>query len=454
MAVSGELWSVNLIGKFEVRRPDGKPLRFRTRKAEALVALLALHDGRAVSRQELAESLWPAADRGNQQTNLRQALSIARAAFNDNDAIEGDRAGCRLSLSAWTCDAIEVFEGRSDHPGEALLPAMTEEVFSPWRLEFSQACTEPTDSPALEALPALLDWALSVDPSRILEIAHATPELISALPLDKWERALAMALEAAKHSHRLYPWGSLQLSNVLMWQGKYGDALHHAKVAIQRSEASGDSHTLTSALFIASYLLTMHGRWNRAVDLIESGRRTIDEHRDVFHSRRLDHALGHVHAHRGDIRTALQAMVRNHTPEPEFSEETAWAFRTIHQSCYLAMMGKTQEAWSEYESALTVSKRLAHPLLNTQVLLAKATTLLAENQKDQAIEIFKSLEVQGSKMGATPTLICAVEGIALATDDPIERANRFAQADLLRREHNLPLLPIDRLRLRQAEPGL
>jgi tetratricopeptide (TPR) repeat protein len=451
MAVSGELWSINLIGKFEVRRPDGKPLRFRTRKAEALVALLALHDGRAVSRQELAEALWPGADRNNQQTNLRQALSIARSAFDDNGAIEADRAGCRLNVSGWTCDAIEVFEGRASSAGGALLPAMTEDVFNTWRMEFAQGHLETLEHPAVAALPALLDWAMSVDPSRILEIAHATPELVSALPLSKWERVLGTAVEASKSTHPLFPWGNLQLANVLMWQGKSAEALTYAKVAIGRAEMQGDSHTLTGALFVAAYLLTMQGRWSRAVDLIESGRKAIDERRDVFHGRRLDHALGHVHAHRGDIRTALQAMVRNHISEPEFSEETAWAFRTIHQSCYLALLGKPQEAWSEYESALTVAKRLCHPLLDTQVLLAKANTLLAENKKEQAIEIFKGLEVQGSKIGTMPTVICAIEGIALATEDPIERANRFTQADLLRREHNLPLLPIDRLRLQQAD---
>jgi tetratricopeptide (TPR) repeat protein len=447
VSVSNPSWSVHLIGKFEVKRPDGSLVRFPTRKAEALVALLALHPDRAVPRIDLAEGLWAESDRANQLTNLRQALHLARSAFGNQEAIESDRSGCRLKLPNLVCDAIEVLEGRAEVPKESLLPAMTETVFNDWRVEL--ACLQPElANPApIAALPTLLDWALGFDPPRVLDIAYTTPELISALPLEKWGRTLSTALESNAQKHPLYGWGCLQLANVMMWKGDYRQALANAKLAVRHAEASGDNHTLTGALFTAGYVLTMLGKWNRAAELIDSGRKAVAGRIDIAQERRLDHAMGHVLAHQGDIEGALHAMLRNHTPEPDVAEETAWAFRAVHQSCFLALLGKTQEARKAFNAASAISRRLAHPLLETQILLAKATTLLAENDRAMAISVFQALEKHAKTVGSTPTMIHAVEGIAMATEDPVERANRFAQADILRREHELGLLPIDRMRI-------
>lgn len=445
MSVSNPFWSITLIDKFEVRRPDGSLVRFRTRKAESLVALLALNNGKAIPRTELANQLWPGADRVSQMTSFRQALLLARSAFADGDAIESDRSGCRLNLSSWKCDAIEVLEGRAEYRRGSLLPAMTEDAFDEWRIELACASPEGGELSAAGVLPTLFDWALAYDPPRVLEIAHATPELLSALPLEKWGRTLSISLESAKPNHSLFAWGNLQLANIELWQGQYDLSLEHAKAAMRGAENIGDSKTLTGALFAVAYLLTMRGRWTKALDLLDSGRQMIDERREIFNVRRLDHAFGHAHAHAGDVKTALYKMVKNHGPEPEFNEEVTWTFRASHRSCYLAIAGKTQQAWQAYEAALAIAQRLSHPLVNTQVLLAKATTLLAENEKEKAFQAYKTLKEQAQRLGSLPTATHALEAMGLASDDPAERANYFAQADLIRRNHNLPLLPLDRI---------
>lgn len=78
----------------------------RTRKALALLALLALRAGRSVDRKLLAETLWPESDPATGATNLRQALAILRRTLGeDAEAViaEGKQA-LRLELGASFCD--------------------------------------------------------------------------------------------------------------------------------------------------------------------------------------------------------------------------------------------------------------------------------------------------------------------------------------------------------------
>jgi len=73
--------SLSLFGGFEARIPPGPRLSFQTRKAQALLAYLALPLGRAHPRDKLAALLW--GDRGDEQArrSVRQALYDIRKAL-------------------------------------------------------------------------------------------------------------------------------------------------------------------------------------------------------------------------------------------------------------------------------------------------------------------------------------------------------------------------------------
>ncbi len=59
---------------------DGRPVTFDTRKAIALLALLAV-TGREHSREQLADLLWPEADSAKGRASLRRTLSVTAAAM-------------------------------------------------------------------------------------------------------------------------------------------------------------------------------------------------------------------------------------------------------------------------------------------------------------------------------------------------------------------------------------
>lgn len=75
-------WQARLLGALELQGPAGPPLRqFGGRVTEALFALLALQPGRARSREQLIELLWPGTESEVGRNRLRNALAGLRKAL-------------------------------------------------------------------------------------------------------------------------------------------------------------------------------------------------------------------------------------------------------------------------------------------------------------------------------------------------------------------------------------
>jgi len=111
---------LNVLGRFEAQWSDGEQVEITTKKAQALLAYLAVERARPHTRDHLATMLW--ADTGDERArhNLRQALSKIRGSCDcvvqaSGDCLAIDPAGCAV-------DVIE-FEGlaNSDDPDELQL---------------------------------------------------------------------------------------------------------------------------------------------------------------------------------------------------------------------------------------------------------------------------------------------------------------------------------------------
>jgi DNA-binding SARP family transcriptional activator len=79
--------SIRLLGPPEASI-EGRPLRFGTKKAVALLCYLAA-EGRRHPRRELAELLWPESDERHARTDLRSALAKLRKTLGE-DSTSGD----------------------------------------------------------------------------------------------------------------------------------------------------------------------------------------------------------------------------------------------------------------------------------------------------------------------------------------------------------------------------
>ena len=101
---------IRLLGGFEASLGDGKPLALKGRKTQALLAVLAVSPGTALSREKLTNILW--SDRGDEQArgSLRQALAELRRALGEDDSlyVVADRDSVMLETKHLDCDVVKL----------------------------------------------------------------------------------------------------------------------------------------------------------------------------------------------------------------------------------------------------------------------------------------------------------------------------------------------------------
>lgn len=120
---------INLFGELRVSFGDGRePLtRFRTQKAAALLAYLALHPKQNHGREFLLELFWPDKDEATGRDNLSTTLSTLRRQLEPVGSGTGgllvaDRQNVRLHPAAVSTD-VQTFEQRLDEASRAPNPA-------------------------------------------------------------------------------------------------------------------------------------------------------------------------------------------------------------------------------------------------------------------------------------------------------------------------------------------
>src|SRR5215471_14398364 len=97
---------LRLFGGFQARLRHGPSLRVPTRKAQALLAYLALPCGVAHPRDKLAALLWGDMREGQARTNLRQTLFMLRKALPNgiSESLRIDAVNVALEPATVTVD--------------------------------------------------------------------------------------------------------------------------------------------------------------------------------------------------------------------------------------------------------------------------------------------------------------------------------------------------------------
>ena len=156
--------SLALLGPPVVLR-DGRPVTFDTRKAVALLALLAV-TGREHSREQLADLLWPEADSAKGRASLRRTLSVTAAAMGAGLTIS--RAAVTLELAAVRVDVRE-FESLIARPDAASL----ERAVQLYRDDFLSGFV-------LRGCPDFEEWQVSVSEGLRQALARGLQRLVAA----------------------------------------------------------------------------------------------------------------------------------------------------------------------------------------------------------------------------------------------------------------------------------
>jgi DNA-binding SARP family transcriptional activator len=106
---------VRLLGSLELSDSSGKTLTVPTRKAKALLAMLARQPGAFQSREKLAAVLWPESPEPQSRDSLRQSLKLLRRTLSDHsrDIIVGNADSLALAPSKIWVD-VSQFEQFAD----------------------------------------------------------------------------------------------------------------------------------------------------------------------------------------------------------------------------------------------------------------------------------------------------------------------------------------------------
>ncbi|MEM7226810.1 MAG: BTAD domain-containing putative transcriptional regulator, partial [Pseudomonadota bacterium] len=169
---------ITLLGGFQARLGDGPALALKGRKAQALLALLALSGGTPLTREKLTGLLW--SERGEEQArgSLRQALAELRRALGEGDThyLGADRDSLSLNGANFRCDALDL---------EALVASG----------ELERACAL-YGGPLLDGIsvadPAFEDW-LAAERARFAELAQGALNRLLARQTGAGDSAAAVA---------------------------------------------------------------------------------------------------------------------------------------------------------------------------------------------------------------------------------------------------------------------
>jgi DNA-binding SARP family transcriptional activator len=116
---------LKLLGGFDARLSGGHALAIASRKAQALLAYLAVPAGRRVGRETLTTLLWGETDETAARNNLRQTLFALRRALGDVAAdvlvIEGDAVALGAGVRV---DVADFERGAADRDVEAVAAAV------------------------------------------------------------------------------------------------------------------------------------------------------------------------------------------------------------------------------------------------------------------------------------------------------------------------------------------
>jgi DNA-binding SARP family transcriptional activator/tetratricopeptide (TPR) repeat protein len=148
---------------------DGRPVSFDTKKATAVLALLAV-EGRELSRERLAALLWPETDTSRARASLRRTLSVTTTAVGGG--LKVTRTAVALAPSRVRLDVTD-FEMLSARPGADPL----NRAVRLYRDDFLAGF-------ALRGCPEFDDWQTATADRLRQELAGALERLVAACVAD------------------------------------------------------------------------------------------------------------------------------------------------------------------------------------------------------------------------------------------------------------------------------
>ncbi len=341
-------WSIRMRGGLDVRRPDGSEVSFPTRKAGALLAVLALKQGHAVPRTDLGEILWPNSPPDAQLVSLRQALRHLQISLGETTPVLARRDSCRVETLQIECPDL------GDQTG-ILLPEMTETWFEDIRR--AEGVVEPhaaADSSLAGAfhrqqkaalgLMDALEWTAVTRPRECLRIARSSLELIESAPPHRMGPVLDAALGATKSDDPLFAWGIVLRGIMNLLGGNVEAAIGQLEEARDQAVLHRDRGLFVLSSFYLTATQISSGDHAAALTTIQGAKRLRLENVDHYAAVRLRHGMGLALVHDGQFKAGLRELwiARNESEERTAPYERAYV--TANLALFEATVGNPAKA--------------------------------------------------------------------------------------------------------------
>jgi len=106
--MNGKKLRIQLFGGFECRLDDGPLLLTSARKAQAMLAYLAMAQGKPCQRQHLADLLWGSHGEHQARNSLRQTLFVIRRELKGLPVLVAESGTIRFNASICQVDALDL----------------------------------------------------------------------------------------------------------------------------------------------------------------------------------------------------------------------------------------------------------------------------------------------------------------------------------------------------------
>ena len=334
-------WEIQIVGKLRIFSPDKEEIVLKSGKSRSLIALLVLHPGEYLSRQEIGEILWPKFTPFQQSENLRQAIAYLRRQLPDNSPFFFERHTCWIDRKYVTTTRID-----DDLKRSTVLPDCDEPWFDSWR-KYSLAHHSEVDErlhddyasteSAIEALRILLDHTKILNPKATLKTIENFFDFAQGLkPVDAARIVTACILQMRSDEPGI-GWGQLLRGIALTHVGKSIEGSLEIEKVKQISLDQKDIHLYIRAVFYQASGLIIFENPILALDLLKKAKKTVSDQvppETVIH---LYHGLGLAEIHNGNFSEGLGHLQR----ASDLSLPNQFQFEQAHVIANTAWMAAT-----------------------------------------------------------------------------------------------------------------
>jgi len=387
-------WRIHLFGKFRLVDPSQRVIELKSRRLEALLAVLVIESPRGVSRSDLTQFLWP---KSESKHGLRQAIYELKAHLGP-ETIVSTPSWCRLS---------EKFHFESDYENPSLrdssvfLPGAEGEWFDAQRLEIELQA--PAREASSDPIFASLKWLAHWDERSFFQLLQTTPNLVRGIDFSELKELVQIANRKAPEVRgwSLY-WKGVAEEDLSICAGYLAQAFEHARLSQDDGLASE----------VALELGKVYARQAKAKHAYRVCQVAVDiaEHSQTPQAKANRLRLqGIVNCYFGE---SPKGILDLESSERHVEDTLGRALARMSRAYFLASAGRTDDALDLLDQLSVETYGLQHVRIATNERIVRAIAMYHSRTGDWGMGLMQSTLEESIRTGFTQHGVCAAELLA------------------------------------------